>query len=89
MAKTEAKQHSKQDINLGASNRWQHVLCQVDFNAATELNNRETTVKSNGPMTFYRHCIYIIHILISAFGMFVNTFWLPDDIPWVSTSRCE
>ena len=37
MAKTEAKQHSKQDINLGASNRWQHVLCQVDFNAATEL----------------------------------------------------
>ena len=65
MAKIEAKQHSKQDINLGASNRWQHVLCQVDFNAATELNNRETTVKSNGPMTFYRHCIYIyIYIYI-------------------------
>ena len=63
MAKTEAKQHSKQDINLGASNRWQHVLCQVDFNAATE--NRETTVKSNGPMPFYRHCIYIyIYIYI-------------------------
>ena len=59
MAKIEAKQHSKQDINLGASNRWQHVVCQVDFNAATELNNRETTVKSNGPMTSYRHCIYI------------------------------
>ena len=39
MAKTEAKQHSKQDISLGASNRWQHVLCQVDFNAATELKN--------------------------------------------------
>ena len=57
MAKTETKQHSKQDINLGASNRWQHVVCQVDFIAATELNNRETTVKSNGPMTFYRHCM--------------------------------
>ena len=36
--------------------RIQYVVCQVDFNAATELSNRETTVKSNGPMTFYRHC---------------------------------
>ena len=68
MAKTEAKQHSKQDINLGASNRWQHVLCQVDFNAATELNNRETTVKSNGPMTFYRHCIYIYIYIYNTHG---------------------
>ena len=31
----------------------------------------------------------IIHMIISAFGVFVNTFRLPDDIPWVSTSRCE
>ena len=44
MTKTEAKQHSKQVINLGASNRWQYVVCQVDFNGATELNIRETTV---------------------------------------------
>ena len=33
--------------------------------------------------------IYIIHMIISAFGVFVNTILLPDDIPWVSTSRCE
>ena len=33
--------------------------------------------------------IYIIHMVISAFGVFVNTFLLPDDIPWVSTSRRE
>ena len=33
-------------------------------------------------------CI-IIHRIISVFGVFVNTFRLPDDIPWVSTSRCE
>ena len=32
--------------------------------------------------------IIIIHIIISAFGVIVNTFRLPDDIPWVSTSRC-
>ena len=47
MAKTEAKQHSKQVINCvvsNASNRCQHIVCQVDFNAASELNNRETTV---------------------------------------------
>ena len=31
----------------------------------------------------------IIHIIISAFGVSVNTFRLPDHIPWVSTSRCE
>ena len=31
----------------------------------------------------------IIHMTISAFGVFVNTFRLPDDIPWVSTSRFE
>ena len=43
MAKTEATQRSKQDVNLvvsGESNRWQHFIYQVDFNAATELNNR-------------------------------------------------
>ena len=33
--------------------------------------------------------IYIIHMAISAFGVFVNTILLPDDIHWVSTSRCE
>ena len=27
----------------------------------------------------------IIHMIISEFGVFVNTFWLPDDIPWVNT----
>ena len=31
----------------------------------------------------------IIHMIISAFGVFVNTCRLPDHIPWVSTSRCE
>ena len=31
----------------------------------------------------------IIHMIISAFGVFVNTLRLPDHIPWVSTSRCE
>ena len=31
----------------------------------------------------------IIHLTISAFGVFVNTFRLPDDIPWVSTLKCE
>jgi hypothetical protein len=31
----------------------------------------------------------IIHMIISAFGVFVNTFRLPDHIPWVSTPRCE
>ena len=31
----------------------------------------------------------IIHMIISASGVFVNTFRLPDDIPWVSTSRRE
>ena len=44
MAKPEAKQHSKQVINLvvsGASNRWEHFVRQVDFNAPTELNNRK------------------------------------------------
>ena len=35
------------------------------------------------------YIIYIIHMVISAFGVFVNTILLPDDIPWVSTSRCE
>ena len=33
---------------------------------------------------------YIVaHMIISAFGVFVNTFRLPDHIPRVSTSRCE
>ena len=33
---------------------------------------------------------YIIkHVITSAFGVFVNTFQLPDRIPWVSISRCE
>ena len=31
----------------------------------------------------------IIYMIISAFGVFVNTILLPDDIPWVSSSRCE
>ena len=31
----------------------------------------------------------LIHMIISAFGVFVNTFRLPDHIPWASTSRCE
>ena len=31
----------------------------------------------------------IIHMIISTFGVFVSTFRLPDDIPWVSTSRRE
>ena len=31
----------------------------------------------------------IMHMTISALGVFVNTFRLPDDIPLVSTSRCE
>ena len=31
----------------------------------------------------------IIHMIISAFGVFVNTFRLPDHIPYVSTPRCE
>ena len=31
----------------------------------------------------------IIHMIISAFGVFVNTLRLPDHIPWVSTPRCE
>ena len=30
-----------------------------------------------------------IHMIISAFGVVVNTFRLPDRIPWISTSRCE
>ena len=30
-----------------------------------------------------------IHLIILAFGVFVNTFQLPDDIPCVSTSRRE
>ena len=30
-----------------------------------------------------------IHMITSAFGVFVSTFGLPDDIPWVSTSRRE
>ena len=37
-------------------------------------------------------CIFIynnIHMIRSAFGVCVNTFRLPDDIPWISTSRCE
>ena len=38
------------------------------------------------PLSLY---IYIIHMVISAFGVFVNTFWLPDDIPWVSILRRE
>ena len=35
----------------------------------------------------YSHII--IHMIISAFGVFENTFRLPDDIPWDSTSTCE
>ena len=31
----------------------------------------------------------IIHMIISTFGVFINTIRLPDYIPWVSTSRCE
>ena len=46
-------------IVSGASNRLQHFVCQVDFNAVTEPSITETTVKSNGPMTFYRHCIWL------------------------------
>ena len=30
-----------------------------------------------------------IHIIISAFGVFINAVRLPDYIPWVSTSRCQ
>ena len=30
----------------------------------------------------------IIHMIISAFGVFVNTFRLPDDIPWKGVKRC-
>ena len=33
--------------------------------------------------------IIIIHMIISAVGVFVNTFRLSDEIPWVSTLRCE
>ena len=68
MAKTEAKQHSKEDINLGASNRWQHVLCQVDFNAATELNNRETTVKSHGYISVRRVCKHVLVARLYSLG---------------------
>ena len=31
----------------------------------------------------------IIRMISSAFGVFVNTFRLPDHISWVSTPRCE
>ena len=31
----------------------------------------------------------IIHMIISALSVFVNTFRFLDHIPWVSTSRCE
>ena len=41
------------------------------------------------PLSYIYIYIYIIHMVISAFGVFVNTFWLPDDIPWVGTSRRE
>ncbi len=31
----------------------------------------------------------IMHMTISAVGVFVNTFRFPDDIAWVNTSMCE